>query len=101
MISSVCPASRLKWLLVWTTVFLFLTPLTDANAADADWLLFKQRFMPLEGRIIDNGRDSVSHSEGQESADLAAYVKSQILLVFEPQLGFFVTVNEKFFFEYY
>ena len=72
MFSKLCRTSRLKWLLTWTTAFLLLIPLTGASAADADWLLFKQRFMQPEGRIIDNGRDSVSHSEGQGMAMLLA-----------------------------
>ena len=60
----------LKILPIWAGVFLLLSSI-GANAADTDWMLFKQRFLQPEGRIIDNGRDNIiSHSEGQGMAML-------------------------------
>jgi len=56
---------RLKALLSWAAAFLILLSSTGASAAGADWALFKQRFLQPEGRIVDNGRNSISHSEGQ------------------------------------
>ena len=55
----------LKLLLLWIAAFLLLMPCINAGAADADWALFKQRFLQPEGRIIDAGQDGISHSEGQ------------------------------------
>lgn len=63
----------LKMLSAWAAAFLLLLSAVGATAADADWSLFKQRFLQPEGRIVDNGRDSnISHSEGQGMAMLLA-----------------------------
>ena len=49
----------------WVAVFLLLSGM-GANAANTDWLLFKQRFLQPEGRVIDTGHNNmISHSEGQ------------------------------------
>ena len=61
-----------KSLRAWMIAFLLLLPLTVATGADPDWLLFKQRFMQPEGRIVDSGRESISHSEGQGKVMLLA-----------------------------
>lgn len=37
----------------------------QALAEDADWTLFKQRFVRPDGRVVDDGREAISHSEGQ------------------------------------
>ncbi len=45
----------------------------NAGAADAEWVLFKQRFLHPEGRIVDTGhRDRISHTEGQGMTMLLA-----------------------------
>ncbi len=62
----------MMFLLAWTTTLLLMLSSFNARAADPDWSLFKQRFMQPEGRIVDNGRDSISHSEGQGKAMLLA-----------------------------
>lgn len=36
-----------------------------ANALSLDWDTFKSRFMSADGRILDNGNNNVSHTEGQ------------------------------------
>jgi len=36
--------------------------------SDAEWGLYKQRYISAEGRVIDTGNVDVSHSEGQESS---------------------------------
>lgn len=38
---------------------------SSAPAPDAEWGLYKQRFISPEGRVIDTGNVDVSHSEGQ------------------------------------
>ena len=43
-----------------------------ARAADADWESFKQSFVEPAGRVVDNGQDRISHSEGQGFAMLFA-----------------------------
>ena len=45
---------------------------TGVAAADADWTLFKQRFLRPEGRVLDTGQDGVSHTEGQGMTMLLA-----------------------------
>lgn len=56
----------LKTLLSWALVSLLLLHGINAVAADTDWILFKQRFLQPEGRIVDTGQqDRVSHTEGQ------------------------------------
>ncbi|MCX7628193.1 MAG: glycosyl hydrolase family 8 [Methylophilaceae bacterium] len=40
-------------------------PLSAWANSDPDWILFKQRFLRPEGRIIDTGKGGISHSEGQ------------------------------------
>ena len=44
-----------------------LTGLARPAAAQeaSPWLLFKQRFLSPEGRIIDSDNAGISHSEGQ------------------------------------
>jgi endoglucanase len=37
----------------------------SADSERAEWEAFKARFIASEGRIVDNGNGSVSHSEGQ------------------------------------
>ncbi len=37
----------------------------QAEASAADWVLFKARFVQPDGRVVDNGNASVSHTEGQ------------------------------------
>lgn len=63
--------TRLKALLSWVAAFLLLS-CVNANAADADWALFKQRFVQAQGRIVDAGQEDISHSEGQGMAMLLA-----------------------------
>lgn len=54
----------------WISLFLLLLSI-NVNATTADWLLFKQRFLQPEGRIIDTGHNNIiSHSEGQGMAML-------------------------------
>ena len=55
----------LKALLSWMAAFLLLMHCINANAADADWALFKQRFVQAQGRVVDAGQADISHSEGQ------------------------------------
>jgi endoglucanase len=43
-----------------------------SHAQDADWNLFKQRFLLPEGRVMDTGQGGISHSEGQGIAMLLA-----------------------------
>lgn len=43
-----------------------------AQADNPDWMLFKQRFISPEGRVIDSGQGGISHSEGQGVAMLLA-----------------------------
>lgn len=65
MLDKTCATSWQRILSIGATVFLLSSGM-DVSAADADWLLFKQRFLQPEGRIIDNGHDNIiSHSEGQ------------------------------------
>lgn len=49
-----------------------VVPGTAAHAADADWRIFKERFLRSDGRIVDDGVQGVSHSEGQGVAMLLA-----------------------------
>lgn len=49
-----------------------LLPMAVLADQNADWTLFKQRFLQPEGRVIDTGRDGISHSEGQGVAMLLA-----------------------------
>ena len=51
---------------------MLLMPGINASAADADWTLFKQRFLQVDGRVIDSGQDGVSHTEGQGMTMLLA-----------------------------
>lgn len=62
----------LKILLSWALVPLLLLHGINAGAADAEWMLFKQRFLQPEGRIVDTGQDCISHTEGQGMAMLLA-----------------------------
>lgn len=43
-----------------------------AFASDPGWMLFKQRFVTPEGRVIDTAQGNISHSEGQGFAMLLA-----------------------------
>ena len=63
---------RLKKSLPFIAFFIFMMPAVNAGAADADWTLFKQRFLQPEGRIVDTGQDGVSHTEGQGMTMLLA-----------------------------
>lgn len=70
----------IHWLkkLFWGLAALWLFMLT--SAANADWALFKQRFLLPEGRIIDTGHNSISHSEGQSVVMLlAAYYDDRVV----------------------
>lgn len=40
-------------------------PAQFAAAGRSEWQVFKQRFLAIDGRIIDTGNGGVSHSEGQ------------------------------------
>lgn len=39
--------------------------ISSVPVSDAEWELYKQRFITSEGRVIDTGNVDVSHSEGQ------------------------------------
>lgn len=54
--------------LLLATVF-FAMP---ACALDADWKIFKQRFIEPDGRVVDTEQGNISHSEGQGFALLLA-----------------------------
>ncbi len=45
-----------------------------AGVAAADWESYKQKFLDGSGRIIDNGNDNISHSEGQGYGLILAYL---------------------------
>jgi endoglucanase len=51
-------------LIQWILLILLNGPLT-VWSQQADWSFFKERFLSPEGRIIDDGNQGVSHSEGQ------------------------------------
>lgn len=57
-----------KLLLVSVTLAFF----TLSSIANADWTLFKQRFLVPDGRIIDTGNNGITHSEGQSAVMLLA-----------------------------
>lgn len=61
-----------NWLkiLLWGSVVLWLLML--ASAANAEWGLFKQRFLLPEGRVIDTAHNNITHSEGQSAVMLLA-----------------------------
>ena len=40
-------------------------PVTCTREARGEWEVFKRRFMPGDGRVVDTGNGGVSHSEGQ------------------------------------
>ncbi len=42
-----------------------MTVLASAAAQDTSWTAFKARFVDADGRVLDTGNKSVSHSEGQ------------------------------------
>ena len=63
------PTKCLK-ILLWGSATFCLVMLT--SIANADWTLFKQRFLVPEGRIIDTGNNDISHSEGQSAVMLLA-----------------------------
>ncbi|HYR05476.1 MAG TPA: glycosyl hydrolase family 8 [Gallionella sp.] len=65
-------ATKPKIFLLWLAAFSAILASTDIGATEADWVLFKQRFLQPEGRIVDTGRDGISHSEGQGVAMLLA-----------------------------
>jgi endoglucanase len=50
----------LAGLLAW-----LLWPIGPYDLPGRDWRLFKHRFLAADGRIIDDGNDGISHSEGQ------------------------------------
>lgn len=65
--------NRLKTLLFRTVASLLLLHGINAGAADAEWMLFKQRFLQPEGRVVDTGHpDRISHTEGQGTTMLLA-----------------------------
>lgn len=69
----------LKTLLSRAFVSLLLLHGINAGAADAEWMLFKQRFLQPEGRIVDTGQDRISHTEGQGMTMLlAAHYDDQV-----------------------
>jgi len=45
---------------------------TPAQVQRAEWVAFRERFMATEGRIVDTGNQSISHTEGQGWALLSA-----------------------------
>ncbi|VTN12488.1 Endoglucanase precursor [Raoultella terrigena] len=45
--------------------------------ADTAWESYKSRFMMADGRIVDTGNGSVSHTEGQGFAMLLAVAKKR------------------------
>ncbi len=51
---------------------MLMVPCINACAADAEWALFKQRFLQPEGRVVDIRQGGVSHTEGQGMAMLLA-----------------------------
>jgi endoglucanase len=61
-----------NWLkiLLWGLVTLWLIML--ASTANAEWTLFKQRFLLPEGRVIDTAHNNITHSEGQSAVMLLA-----------------------------
>jgi len=64
--------SRLKTWLARLAALAALMPCLDAGAADAEWILFKQRFLQPEGRVVDSWQDRISHTEGQGMSMLLA-----------------------------
>lgn len=70
MMNSIFGKFRLNILPGWIILLIGLIS-ADAGATTADWSLFKQRFMQLDGRIVDSGHsNNISHSEGQGMAML-------------------------------
>lgn len=63
---------RIHWLKILFLGFAALWLFMLASAANADWVLFKERFLLPEGRVIDTGHNSISHSEGQSAVMLLA-----------------------------
>jgi endo-1,4-beta-D-glucanase Y len=56
--------------IVSLSLLVFLAPLFACRASRVtldknDWLLYQQRFISPEGRVIDTGNGNTSHSEGQ------------------------------------
>jgi endoglucanase len=56
--------SALCSLIRWIFLILLHVPVV-AWSEQADWSIYKQRFLSPEGRIIDDGNHGISHSEGQ------------------------------------
>lgn len=48
-----------------TAVLMLLLACSIAHAQDAGWEQWKQRFVLPEGRVVDDGNNQISHSEGQ------------------------------------
>ncbi len=57
-------ASAGRSLILWI-LLIFLNGPFVAWSQQADWSVYKERFLSPEGRIIDDGNQGVSHSEGQ------------------------------------
>ena len=49
----------------WLLLLPFVLSCAFAAEADADWLLFKARFVRADGSVVDTGNEGVSHTEGQ------------------------------------
>ena len=54
-----------KWLSSWILALPILLASMQAGASASDWVLFKERFVRPDGRVVDTGNASVSHTEGQ------------------------------------
>lgn len=54
-----------RGLLSWLFMMPLLASGGNAQALDADWALFKSRFVQADGRVVAGSNADISHSEGQ------------------------------------